>query len=140
MRPIKTRTFILPTILRYALFAILLSGGVWYAFWQGRHLIAGPGVAITEEPDMVENSRVVFVRGVAENATALYLNGRPIVTDQSGAFAEGVVLENGYSVISIDARDRYGRRVHWEKPVVFVAKDEVETAWLPLGYNEGVRR
>ncbi len=140
MRPIKTQTFILPTLLRYALILTLVAGGTWYAFWQGRHLIAGPGVAIMEAPGMVENSRLVFISGVAENATALYLNGRAIVTDQNGTFTEGVILENGYSVISIDVKDRYGRQAHWEKPVVFVEEKETETAWLPLRYNGGARR
>ena len=120
MRPIKTPRFILPTLLRFAAIGLLIMGGMWYALWQGRDLIVGPGLAISDEPSAVENSRLVWVSGVAENATALYLNGRPIMTDQNGAFTEGVILENGYSVVSIDARDRYGRSVHWEKPVVFV--------------------
>ena len=120
MRPIKTPRFILPTLLRFTAIGLLILGGAWYALWQGHDLIAGPGISIEAEPAMVENSRLVFVSGVAENVTALYLNGRPIVTDQNGVFTEGVILENGYSVVSIDARDRYGRSVHWEKPVVFV--------------------
>jgi hypothetical protein len=53
---------------------------------------------------------------------------------------EGVILENGYSVVSIDVIDRYGRSVHWEKSVVFVADEATPTALLPLGYNELVRQ
>jgi hypothetical protein len=140
MRPIKTPKFILPLLLRYTTIALLIAAGVWYAFWQGRHLITGPNVSIIEGPGLVESDRVVFIRGVAENATALYLNGRAIAVDQQGAFMEGVILENGYSVVSIDVTDRYGRKVHWEKSVVFVANEPAETALLPLGYNESVRQ
>lgn len=124
MRPIKTPTFIIPTLFRYLVIAVLVLGGLWYAVWQGRLLIAGPEVSVTEAPRTVQSDRIVFIEGTALNATALFLNGRPIMIDQNGSFSEGVVLENGYSVISLDARDRYGRRVHWEKPVVYVAAQE----------------
>lgn len=120
MRPIKTPTFILPTLLRYLVVAVLIAGGVWYGAWQGRHLIMGPELSIISAPTSIENERVVFVSGQAENATALYLNGRPIAVDENGAFTEGVVLENGYSVVAIDAHDRYGRSFHWEQPVVYL--------------------
>lgn len=139
MKPIKTPTFILPTLLRYAAVAVLLLAGTWYVLWQGRHLLLGPELSITDAPQAVESDRIVFINGRAENATALYLNGRPIVTDQEGVFSEGIVLENGYSVVSLDAQDRYGRSVHWEQPVVLVDDRRTETAWLPVGYNGEVQ-
>lgn len=68
-----------------------------------------------------------MLSGVAENVTSLTLNGRPIMTDRAGNFTEGIVLENGYSVVSLDARDRFGREVHWETPVVYVEETAVAT-------------
>lgn len=127
MRPIESPTFILPRILRLLTVGALIGCGIGYAFWQGRNLINGPELSITSEPDVVQTGRVVYLEGVAENVTALYLNGRSIVTDQHGNFAEGIVLENGYSVVSLDAEDRFGREVHWEKPVVYVEENSVAT-------------
>lgn len=123
MRPIKPPTFILPRILRLLTIGALIGCGIGYAFWQGRNLINGPELSITSEPAVVQNGRVVYLEGVAENVTALYLNGRSIVTDQHGKFTEGIVLENGYSVVSLDAHDRFGREIHWEKPVVYVEEN-----------------
>ncbi len=68
----------------------------------------------------MQNDRIVTLSGTAQNATKLYLNGRPIVTDEEGAFIESVVLENGPGVVSLDAYDRYGRLEHWEQALVFI--------------------
>lgn len=127
MTPIKTQTFILPRLLRLFAVTVLIVCGIGYAAWQGRHLLLGPELTVTNEPEVVQTGRVIFISGIADNVTALSLNGRPIVTDQAGNFTEGVVLENGYSMVSLDARDRFGREVHWEKPVVFVEEAAVAT-------------
>lgn len=120
MTPIKTPTFILPRLLRLFAITVLIVCGIIYAGWQGRHLILGPELTVINEPSVVQNDRVIMISGTADNVTSLSLNGRPIMTDQAGNFTEGVVLENGYGVVSLDARDRFGRQVHWEKPVVYV--------------------
>lgn len=96
------------------------AAAVCYVSWQSRHLIIGPEVRVDSGLATVQNERVMVIEGQAKNVTELYLNGRPIAIDQAGAFVEGVVLENGYTVVSIDARDRFGRRVHWERPFVYV--------------------
>jgi len=112
---------------------LVISSGLAYAGWQSRHLLIGPELTIDSEPEVVQTGRVIMLSGVAENVTSLTLNGRPIVTDRNGNFTEGIVLENGYSVVSIDAHDRFGRTVHWETPVVYVEEPAVaqakETNW-----------
>ena len=120
MKPIKKPIFILPRLMRLTAFSLAIIGGLSYGLWQGRYLIVGPAVTVNEPPSIVQNDRTVTVSGTAKNATSLYLNGRPIVTDQSGTFTEAVVLENGHTVVSIDAKDRYGRSTHWEQPFVYV--------------------
>ena len=39
----------------------------------------------------------------------LTLNDREIYTDKNGVFTEALVLENGYTVATLTAHDRYGR-------------------------------
>ncbi len=115
---------------RLALIALTLLGAVGYFGWQARYLIAGPEVALTDGLEIVQNERVITLSGEAKNVTALYLNGRPITTDQAGVFTENIVLQNGYSTVSIDAIDRYGRRVHIETPMVY--SEQTEVAKTPL--------
>ena len=124
MTPIKTKRFILPQILRLAVTAAVILVGVWYVGYQARFLITGPQLSLVNEPSIVQGERVIRLQGQARNITAIYLNGRAIATDNEGKFDEGVVLENGYTIVSLDARDRYGRKVHIERPFVYVAHDK----------------
>lgn len=125
MKPIKTPTFILPRLLRLGTLILAITCGLGYGAWQARFLIVGPEITIATPPAQVQKDRTVTLTGVAANATALYLNGRPIVTDQSGVFTEAVVLENGHTIVGLDAHDRYGRVTHWEQSLVYVEENAV---------------
>ena len=124
MSPISLSTFPVPRILSNLLIILLIVSSVLYALFQARLLIQGPTLELTDIPDSVVNERQITLKGTANNITELYLNGRAIVTDEEGVFTESVVLENGYSVVRIDALDRYGRRTHVEAPFVYKPVEE----------------
>lgn len=125
MTPIRSKPMLMPRLMRFlAILSLVLVGG-WYIAFQARYLIAGPELSIIPEPSVVQHARVVELKGTARNVTALFLNGRPIVTDEQGNFTEPVVLENGYTIMSLEARDRYGRTTRLQRPFVYVAEDEV---------------
>ncbi len=119
MAPIKIKTFIIPKILTLIFCAGLAALAIWYLSYQARFLISGPELQLIEEPSVTQTARTVTLKGAAANITELYLNGRPIVTNESGQFEETVVLEDGYSVFRIDAVDRYGRTTYLERPFVY---------------------
>jgi hypothetical protein len=93
---------------------ILLGIIVVYVAFQGRFLITGPQIVLMTEPAVQQNERVITLEGKAFNITHLWLNDRPIFTDEQGYFKEALVLENGYTITTLRAKDRYGR----EKRVV----------------------
>lgn len=119
MAPLKIQTFILPKILTAVFVMVLFGCALTYIIFQARFLINGPQLALTDPLPTVQNERQITLTGTATNVTAIYLNGRPIVTDENGAFAEKVVLENGYSIVRIDAVDLYGRATYIETPFVY---------------------
>lgn len=84
---------------------ILLS----YAVFQARFLIVGPQIALVNEPNLQQNERRIFIEGKAYNISRLWLNDRQIFTDAQGNFKEALVLENGYTISTLRAEDRYGR-------------------------------
>jgi hypothetical protein len=49
------------------------------------------------------------VVGEAKNVSYLSLNGRQIFTDESGTFSEKLLLPYGYTIMTLKARDRFGR-------------------------------
>ena len=69
---------------------------------------------------MLQNSRQITLTGSASNISRLWLNGRPIFTDRNGQFTAAVILENGYTVTTLKAEDRYGRTTLITRPFVYV--------------------
>jgi hypothetical protein len=87
---------------------------VSYVTFQARFLIEGPSVTLLDEPNNVQNDKIIHLKGRAFNITKITLDGQQIFTDKSGYFDEALMLENGYTIVTIAATDRYGR----EKDVV----------------------
>lgn len=94
---------------------VLLS----YAVFQARFLIVGPQIVLINEPNQLQNERRVFIEGKAYNISHLWLNDRQIFTDAQGNFREALVLENGYTISTLRAEDRYGRSTIIERSYVY---------------------
>jgi hypothetical protein len=105
------------SVMGASLAIVVLAG---YVLFQARHLITGPQVWLDPEPSIVQTDRQIFLQGEANNIARLWLNGRQIFTDPNGQFKEALVLENGYTIATIRAEDRYGRETRVTRPFVHV--------------------
>ncbi len=112
--PLTFRTVVKFTIVGIGLFIVLI-----YLTFQARFLITGPQIEITEEPSLLQNERQIFLTGAAYNISHLWLNDRPVYTDAQGKFKEAIVLENGYTIATLRAEDRYGRETTVTQPFVY---------------------
>lgn len=115
--PFKETSF--RQIIRSGLGAVGLLLMLAFVIFQARFLITGPRIVITEAPEGPQNERQVFLAGTAYNISRLWLNDRPIYTDAAGNFKEALVLENGYTIATLRAEDRYGRTTTLTYPLVF---------------------
>lgn len=103
-------------------FGILLLVGIvflGYLSWQGRFLLLGPSVTFSEVPATAQAERVVTLAGTADNIVRITLNDREILTTPDGYFREAIVLENGYTISTITAFDRYGRQRSYTHEFVY---------------------
>ena len=100
-----------------SIFLLVLIGA--YVLFQARFMIAGPQIILQKEPSIHNNTRIVSLDGTAYNITHLWLNDRPIYTNENGNFTEALVLENGYTVATLRAKDRYGRETRVERSFVY---------------------
>lgn len=66
------------------------------------------GVQIEAKIEKVEDSSLSIVSGKAPNAMHISLNGREIFIDKDGSFKESIALIPGFSVVTIDAQDKFG--------------------------------
>jgi hypothetical protein len=109
--------------LRNILIAVCVFGGgmflLSYLLFQARFLLQGPIITLSTEPSTVQHERVVMLTGTVKNITHLTLNGRQIFTNELGYFNEALVLENGYTIATLAATDRYGRETNVARPFVY---------------------
>lgn len=91
------------------LMIVLFSG---YVLFQARHIIRGPILTVVEpSASALIEGPLVTVRGKTDYAVNLLISGRKIMVNEEGVFEETLPLPLGYSVMTIEAEDRYGRVV-----------------------------
>lgn len=120
MTGILQRYGVLSNIIRLVLIVGIISLFVWYVFFQARLVIAGPSLMLMNEPGITHHERAITISGKAENVIAISLNGRPVFTDDDGNFTESLVLENGYTIMTMVAEDRFGRQASLERSFVYI--------------------
>ncbi len=106
-------------VVKFTLLAIGLMFVLIYVIFQARYLIVGPQINLENNLSIRQNERQVLLTGVAFNISRLWLNDRQIYTDAQGKFEEALILENGYTVATLRANDRYGRETKVTKPFVY---------------------
>lgn len=83
-----------------------------YGGWKAKSLAEGPRLEITSPTDGQSfREALVSIRGTASNISFLTLNGDKIFTDESGAYSENILLASGYNRVTVEAVDRFGRKV-----------------------------
>ena len=114
-----THSFELRNILK--IIGIIIAVGIFsfYLFFQARFLIAGPQITLENEPPTQNNIRMIELKGTAHNITHLWLNDRPIYTNEDGEFNEALVIENGYTITTLRAKDRYDRETKLVRSFVY---------------------
>lgn len=120
MKILNTEPFPFRTIMQHWALAIVALLMLSFVVFQGRFLIVGPQIVITDSPKGPQNERQIELKGTAYNISRLWLNDRPIFTDAQGNFDEALVLENGYTVATLRAEDRYGRTTTVSQELVYV--------------------
>jgi hypothetical protein len=119
-------TFTFRNTLKWTLLGVLFLLLVSYAVFQARFLIIGPQIALSSEPKLLQNERRIFLEGTAYNISRLWLNDRQIFTDAQGTFREALILENGYTISTLRAEDRYGRSTTLTRDYVYTPASFIE--------------
>ncbi|MES2214136.1 MAG: hypothetical protein V4465_01970 [Patescibacteria group bacterium] len=106
-----------PKHLFYAILFLLL---VAYSLFQARFLILGPSIRIDSPADgATVPTPVVRVTGNAQNIAYISLDDRPIFIDAKGNFSEKLIAAPGLDIITLRARDRFGRSTEKQIRVVY---------------------
>jgi len=95
---------------KQALLIILFVLLVAYSLYEARFLILGPQIWIDTPVDgEVVHDPLVNVEGRSSNIAWISLNDRQIFTDENGVWSEKLLVSEGVSIMTVSARDRFGR-------------------------------
>jgi hypothetical protein len=95
-----------------ALFAIIII------FGYAKMNFIFNGVTISAILEQKDNSSLTIIKGTAKRATYITLNGREIFVDKNGNFSESIAILPGFSVVTINARDKFGKTAEKKFQVV----------------------
>lgn len=96
-------------ILIIAAAALAALSLAFYAYLQSREYLRGPVIAVDEPADgSLSTTSIVALKGSARNVSFLTLNDRQIFTDERGRFTESLLLQDGYNIMLLEAKDRFG--------------------------------
>jgi hypothetical protein len=96
------------SVLVLTVLALIIAG---YGLFEARRIIAGPEIVITSpENGSATSTTGVIISGNAQNISFLTINDRPYYTDKQGDFTELISAPTGFTVFTVAATDRFGRR------------------------------
>ena len=125
-----TRTAIV-RLLRYFVVLVLIVGIVVYAISRSLNYARGPEIVIRSPQNGSSIDAVTtLIVGQAVRVNSLSLNGSPISVDQQGNFSESVVLFPGENIITLSAKDQFGRST--EKRLILVGTGGAASATTTL--------
>lgn len=119
MKPLAIPTVSIERTLKFWFMATLIVLFLGYATYQARNLIQGPSITLMNELGTIQPERGVILTGIAKNIVVLRLNGREIHTNEEGLFEHTVTLESGYTILTLEAEDRYGRQTYITRSFVY---------------------
>lgn len=106
----------MPTRPIAAIVLTILAGYGLVASWP---LLTGPVIAIASPQAYATSGGAILIQGQATHTKTLWLNGAPLLMDESGNFNASLTLPSGGAIVSLTATDRFGREVT-ERRAVFV--------------------
>jgi hypothetical protein len=113
----KTRANKVLLILVITLLAGSLVGYIWF---QARDYIRGASLSITSPQDgQTLSDQFTVISGNAYGASFLRLNGKQIYIDESNHFSESLLVPEGYTIMTIEAEDRFGRTISKELHLLY---------------------
>lgn len=119
------RSITLGTILRGFGIVCLIALASWYVHFQARFFLEGPVIVLNDTHGIVHHETTIPITGTARNIVKLTLNGKEIHTNGAGEFTETLRLENGYTIMTMKAWDRFGRETSITREFVYVPEEGV---------------
>ncbi len=127
-KPVKFSNFaITPRMIVVALIIMLAGGSFFYLYKELNNFISTPRLAVAKPIDgSVVEGRTVYVNGVTERDSKVFINDQPTLVNDKGEFNEQVGLQEGLNTIVVRATNRF-------------EKETVQTISVRANYQEEIQ-
>ncbi len=89
---------------------VLVLVVIGYGSFEARRIIEGPTITILTPVDgSATSTNALLISGTAQNISFLTINDKLAYTDRAGNFALTISPPPGLAVVTVAARDRFGR-------------------------------
>ena len=103
------------------LFGVLVLVILGYAFFEAQNILYGPRITLSHgDSALAVNTEMIELTGTVKNVVDISLGGRSITIDDTGVFAERLLLAEGVNRFTFIARDRFGRTNTEHLEVVYI--------------------
>ena len=110
----------MPKTLRGYILAIIILLIIGYALFVGRNYLRGLSLTINEPRDNASlHDPYLLVSGDAARVRHLLVNGAPVSPEKDGSWSYALLLPSGYSIINVEATDRFGRSKLMKRAVYY---------------------
>ncbi len=107
-------------ILKIIIIVIITIIIVGYGLFAMHDFILGPYISISKPINGSSiNTPKTEIEGVAKRIKEITINGRPITIDEKGNWKEIDILEPGYNVFQIIAKDKFGRQKEYRLELIY---------------------
>lgn len=109
--PIKFPKFIItPKIMVMSAVGLLVFGCFFYLYKELGNFVNTPRLVIIKPVSgSVVESKTIYVSGVSEKDSEVFINDQPTMVNDKGEFNENVGLQDGLNTISVKAKNKFGK-------------------------------
>ena len=100
----------------FALFVLIVLA---YAYYEARNMLYGPQIVLDSEEAITVDEELVEISGTVKNVVEITLDGRIVFIDDTGMFAEKLLLAEGLNRFAFEAQDKFGRETREVLEIVY---------------------
>lgn len=106
----------------FGLFAFIIS----YSVMKTLPLLRGVELSLTGIKDGgTVSSNMLALAGRALHAKHLRINGHEILINEKSEFSENIFLLPGYNIVTVDAEDRFDKKLNRSYQILYEPPDEM---------------
>jgi hypothetical protein len=96
--------------IKVTLITVLFLGIAVYAYFRSKDAIFGTTITTSVADGTILDSKLLTITGNIPHASHFTINDRELLLDKEGNFTDTLLLQEGYTILKLEANDKFGRK------------------------------